>query len=220
MRLRELVALAGRLSGHPRPIIGLGDTLSCAQAFALELLPGKLMSRDNLASMKVDNVSSAPFPFGIRPAAIEAVAPDWFGEATPARPLQRLPRTRRASVLTQRPRMAQYTLVIGNKAYSSWSLRPWLVMKQAGMAFDEVRIPLYQDGHDAKIRKFSPAGKVPVLVDGDITVWDSLAICEYLAERHPRQAAVAGRSGGARARRAPSAPKCMPDSPRCAPTWA
>lgn len=82
-RLRELVALAGRLGGHPRPIIGLGDTLSWIQAFALELLPGKLMSRDNLASMKVDNVSSAPFPFGIRPAAIEATAPAWFGTATP-----------------------------------------------------------------------------------------------------------------------------------------
>jgi glutathione S-transferase len=81
--------------------------------------------------------------------------------------------------------MAQYTLVIGNKAYSSWSLRPWLAMKQAGIAFNEVRIPLYQDGHAAKIRTFSPAGKGPVLVDGSITVWDSLAICEYLAERHP-----------------------------------
>ena len=81
--LRELVALAGRLSGHPRPIIGLGDGLSFAQACALELLPVKLMSRDNLDSMKVDNVSSAPFPFGLQPAAIEAVAPDWFGNATP-----------------------------------------------------------------------------------------------------------------------------------------
>ena len=81
--------------------------------------------------------------------------------------------------------MAQYTLVIGNKAYSSWSLRPWLLMKHAGLAFDEVRIPLYQDGHAAKIRAYSPAGKVPVLVDGNTTIWDSLAICEYLAERHP-----------------------------------
>jgi uncharacterized protein YbjT (DUF2867 family) len=81
--LRELVALAGSLSGRPRPIIGLGAALSYVQAFALELLPVKLMSRDNLASMKIANVSSAPFPFGIRPVAIEAVAPDWFGEATP-----------------------------------------------------------------------------------------------------------------------------------------
>lgn len=81
--LRELVALTGRLCGHPRPIIGLGDGLSYLQAFALELLPVKLMSRDNLASMKVDNVSDAPFPFGIEPAAIEGTAPLWFGDATP-----------------------------------------------------------------------------------------------------------------------------------------
>lgn len=83
--------------------------------------------------------------------------------------------------------MAQYTLVIGNKAYSSWSMRPWLLMKQAGIAFDEVRIPLYQDGHAEKIRAFSPAGRLPVLRDGEVTVWDSLAICEYLAERHPEK---------------------------------
>jgi glutathione S-transferase len=81
--------------------------------------------------------------------------------------------------------MAKYTLVIGNKAYSSWSLRPWVLMKHAGLEFDEVRIPLYQDEHAAKIRAYSPSGKVPVLVDGRTTVWDSLAICEYLAEHHP-----------------------------------
>jgi NADH dehydrogenase len=81
--LCELVALTGRLSGRPRCIIGLGDALSYLQAFALECLPVKLMSRDNLDSMKVDNVSSAPFPFGIEPAAIEGTAPLWFGDATP-----------------------------------------------------------------------------------------------------------------------------------------
>lgn len=81
--LREIVALAGRLSGNPRPIVGLGAALSYLQAFALELLPVKLMSRDNLASMQVANVSSAPLPFGLRATAIEAVARQWFGEATP-----------------------------------------------------------------------------------------------------------------------------------------
>ena len=80
--------------------------------------------------------------------------------------------------------MAQYTLVIGNKAYSSWSLRPWLAMQHTGIAFDEIRIPLYQDGHAEKIRRYSHSGKVPILVDGAATVWESLAICEYLAERH------------------------------------
>ena len=79
----------------------------------------------------------------------------------------------------------RYTLVIGNKNYSSWSLRLWLLMKQSGIAFDEVRIPLYGAGSKEEIKKYSPSGKVPALLDGDVTVWDSLAICEYLAERHP-----------------------------------
>jgi glutathione S-transferase len=78
------------------------------------------------------------------------------------------------------------TLVIGNKNYSSWSMRPWLALSAAGIAFDEVQIPLYTGAADKqRILGFSPAGKVPVLVDGDITVWDSLAIIEYAAERFP-----------------------------------
>ena len=81
--------------------------------------------------------------------------------------------------------MTRYTLVIGNRAYSSWSLRPWLLMKQAGIAFQEVRVALYEGDYRNTIARYSPAGKVPVLVDGDVVVWDSLAICEYLAERHP-----------------------------------
>ncbi len=83
--------------------------------------------------------------------------------------------------------MAQYTLVIGNKNYSSWSLRAWLVMKQTDIAFDEVLVRLFEGGHKARIERYSPAGKVPVLVAGSITVWESLAICEYLAERHPEK---------------------------------
>ena len=74
-------------------------------------------------------------------------------------------------------------LVIGNKNYSSWSLRPWLAMKVAGIAFSEHRIALYGPEAKEKILAFSPAGKVPCLIDGDTRVWDSLAICEYLAER-------------------------------------
>src|SRR5690606_17249049 len=76
-------------------------------------------------------------------------------------------------------------LVIGNKNYSSWSLRPWLVLRQAGIPFDEVLIPLYRPDSAAALAKWSPSGKVPALHDGDIRVWDSLAICEYLAERFP-----------------------------------
>ena len=81
--------------------------------------------------------------------------------------------------------MASVTLVIGNKNYSSWSLRPWLAMKQAGLTFEEIRIPLYQEGSAEEICKYSLAGKVPVLLHGSITVWDSLAICNYLAEQFP-----------------------------------
>jgi glutathione S-transferase len=78
-------------------------------------------------------------------------------------------------------------LVIGNKNYSSWSLRPWLVLKQAGIAFEEIRIPLYTSDSAARIASYSPSGKVPVLFDGDDCVWDSLAICEYLAEAFPEK---------------------------------
>lgn len=79
------------------------------------------------------------------------------------------------------------TLVIGNKNYSSWSLRPWLALKMAGIAFAEQRIALYQDGSKAAILSHSPSGKVPCLIDharGDLAVWDSLAICEYVNEQH------------------------------------
>lgn len=80
------------------------------------------------------------------------------------------------------------TLVIGNKNYSSWSLRPWLFLKYHGIPFEEVRIPLYREDSQARIAAYTPSSKVPVLVDGDITVWDSLAILEYLAERFPETA--------------------------------
>jgi glutathione S-transferase len=77
-----------------------------------------------------------------------------------------------------------YTLHIGNKNYSSWSLRPWVLMKTAGIAFQEQRISLYAPGSTERLLAVSPAGRVPVLYDGDAIVWDSLAIAEYLAERH------------------------------------
>jgi glutathione S-transferase len=78
--------------------------------------------------------------------------------------------------------MTQLTLVIGNKNYSSWSLRPWLAMKQAGLDFAEVRIPLDMPTTHQEIRRYSPSGRVPVLRHGELTVWESLAICEYVAE--------------------------------------
>lgn len=81
--------------------------------------------------------------------------------------------------------MSEYTLVIGNKNYSSWSLRPWILMRHCGLPFREVRISLYTPSAQEEIRTYSPSGKVPTLLDGSLAVWDSLAICEYLAERHP-----------------------------------
>jgi glutathione S-transferase len=78
-------------------------------------------------------------------------------------------------------------LLIGNKNYSSWSMRPWLALKAAGIAFEEIQIPLYTDAADKqRILDVTPSGKVPVLVEGDVTVWDSLSIIEYLAERFPQ----------------------------------
>ena len=77
-------------------------------------------------------------------------------------------------------------LVIGNKNYSSWSMRPWLALRANNIAFEEVFIPLYTGEADKKrILGFTPSGKMPTLVDGDVTVWDSLAIIEYAAERFP-----------------------------------
>jgi glutathione S-transferase len=77
-------------------------------------------------------------------------------------------------------------LVIGNKNYSSWSMRPWVAMRASGIDFEEVFVPLYTGDADKKrIIAYTRSGKVPVLVDDDVTVWDSLAIIEYLAERFP-----------------------------------
>jgi glutathione S-transferase len=76
------------------------------------------------------------------------------------------------------------TLVIANKCYSSWSMRPWLLMKQLGIAFDEIIIPLDLADTKAKVLKHSPAGKVPILIDGDATVWESIAITEYVGEAY------------------------------------
>src|SRR5512144_1209686 len=81
--------------------------------------------------------------------------------------------------------MSTYTLVIGNKNYSSCSLRPWLAMRMAGAPFAEIVIPLRQPTTAADIARHSPAGKVPVLHDGEITVWESIAILEYVAEAMP-----------------------------------
>lgn len=80
--------------------------------------------------------------------------------------------------------MDAITLVIGNKAYSSWSLRPWLALKHTGVPFTEVLVQLRQPDSRANILQHSPSGRVPLLKHGARAVWDSLAICEYLAETY------------------------------------
>lgn len=82
--------------------------------------------------------------------------------------------------------MPELTLIIGNKAYSSWSLRAWLGLKAAGVAFDEIVIPLSRPDTKARLAEHSASGKVPALRTGHGLVWDSLAILEYVAERFPR----------------------------------
>jgi glutathione S-transferase len=77
------------------------------------------------------------------------------------------------------------TLVIGSKNYSSWSMRPWLALAHHQIPFDEILIPLDQPDSKTRILEHSPAGKVPILIDGGTKVWESLAILEHLAERFP-----------------------------------
>ena len=77
------------------------------------------------------------------------------------------------------------TLIIGNKNYSSWSMRPWVAMTAFGIPFQEVRVLLDQRDTATKIAAYSACGRVPVLLAGEMTIWDSLAICEYLAEQFP-----------------------------------
>jgi len=81
--------------------------------------------------------------------------------------------------------MPSLTLVIGNKNYSSWSLRAWLALEHAGAAYREVVVPLGHPDTHARLLEHSPSARVPVLVQGGVTVWDSLAICEHLAELFP-----------------------------------
>lgn len=83
------------------------------------------------------------------------------------------------------------TLYIGNKNYSSWSMRPWVLMRQHGIAFQEVMLRFDGFGPESQFKqaalRASPAGKVPVLADGELVIWDTLAIAEYLAEAHPEK---------------------------------
>src|SRR3954469_12346531 len=96
------------------------------------------------------------------------------------------------------------TLYVGSKRYSSWSLRPYLALAHAGLEYKTTTILLDQNDSKANIARVNPAGRVPVLHDGDLVIWDSLAICEYVAELYPK--AGLGPEGGKQ--RAP--PRALP----------
>jgi len=84
-------------------------------------------------------------------------------------------------------RLYPMRLYIGNKNYSSWSFRPWIAMKAKQVEFEDVLVPFDDEGGNPKFREFSPTGKVPTLVDGDLTIWESLAILEYLHDLFPQK---------------------------------
>jgi len=90
-----------------------------------------------------------------------------------------------AQYLRKDKTMSNLTLIIGNKNYSSWSLRPWLYMMQLGIDFEEIRISLYTPDMEAQLEPCFSDSKVPVLIDDGYSIWDSLAIMEYLADKFP-----------------------------------
>ena len=126
-----------RLQGLERVIVPLPGWAAQAQAFVLEHLPGPLMTRDNLASMKVDSVCACPFPavFGFAPSAMEAIVPEYMAAAGLRGRYAQLPPHREV-------KMEGLTLVIGNKNYSSWSMRAWVLLAQLGIAFEERKLAL------------------------------------------------------------------------------
>ncbi|MEM1280669.1 MAG: glutathione S-transferase family protein [Cyanobacteria bacterium P01_H01_bin.152] len=92
-------------------------------------------------------------------------------------------------------------LIIGNKNYSSWSLRAWLFLKQSALEFEEIRLALFTEQWESEIKRYTPAGKVPVLLHGNLAIWDSLAIMEYVRENFPESVGwPSDRAGRAHAR--------------------
>ena len=113
--------------------------------------------------------------------------------------------------------MADFTIYLGNKNYSSWSLRPWLVLKQTGVPFDEIVIPLYEATSKATIMKYSPSGTVPALKHGELVVWDSSGDLRVPRRILPDIQPLAAGPRRAAPSPAQSVPSCTPDFRRCAP---
>jgi glutathione S-transferase len=91
--------------------------------------------------------------------------------------------------------MDRLSLIIANRNYSSWSMRAWLALRATGAPFDEVVVPLGEPDTRDQILRWSPSGRVPALRDGELVIWDSLAICEHLAERFPAPGLWPAQSG-------------------------
>ena len=109
--------------------------------------------------------------------------------------------------------MSELTLVIGNKNYSSWSLRPWIYMKKKGIKFTEKRIALHMENTTKLLEPYFSGYKVPVLIDDGLLIWDSLAILEYLAEKYPDHNGWPNNSNArATARSAVSMPSGLPNA--------
>jgi len=86
-------------------------------------------------------------------------------------------------------------LVIGNKNYSTWSMRPWLLLRHFEIPFEEIKVALFSDGYQQVLAKYSPSLRVPVLIDAGNTIWDSLAICEYISEKYLANSALPANLG-------------------------
>jgi glutathione S-transferase len=130
----------------------------------------------------------APINMGVQHDQVRVSSAARFGgQKIPARTGQS-----RVSPIKSKPTIGELdmdlTLVVGSKTFSSWSLRPWLLMKQARIPFKEVVIALNQVSTREQIKQYSPSGRIPVLLHGDVRIWDSLAISEYLHEQFPEKA--------------------------------
>ena len=189
--LEQLVRYCGTLVGRQARIVRLPDALARLQASVFECLPGgrahARQSRDDVGAERAVG-PLAPEP-GSRPRVSKASRPRISaGRSAPVRLVPLAPLGRQRPPFHLRVfRNTVMKLVIGDKNYSSWSMRPWLLLAHFGIPFDEIAIELRHDDTAARIREYSPSGKVPCLIDDHgVAIWDSLAIAETLAERYPQ----------------------------------